>query len=262
MYYSSISSRDSQTKQLNLWSKIREIKCVLSTLLIFSLFLTGFIDEIFANNPDSLKSVQEDLLKINDAYKNTTNFSLDISYKLYRDHKNSLLVQSEKGSVQKMGNRYHSNQLGQEILFTGSVVVTVFHEHQIMKVEETNKFFPSMEYSAEFIKEILGYCEGIKPIAKNGNLKGYRFELEDYDYSSLEIFYDTTDYFLRKVVMYYETELDDEKGTYKPRLEVMYSSIQLNPVLKESDFSEKKFVIKEGERWVPSAAFKSYSISD
>jgi|GEM_PF-1911633 len=212
-------------------------------LFIAFLLLTSLAGA--TNTP--LEKAQTDFKKVNDLYKATTSYSLDIRYSVFDSHTGGNLVEQKSGKYLKHGAMSYSKVLDVETIINPKRTLIVNHEDKFMVITDTRKIelSPLQADAATLLK----LCTSIEVEEQGTSARHYTLnfsEEEEHEFSKIEIFINLSDYSLNKMILYYNQEMPLDANDYyakekKPRLEIVYKSFtpvaSFNPaVFEESTY--------------------------
>ena len=217
-----------------------------------------------------VKSAARDFLKIREAYTHTSNLSMDVVYKVFQGPESDLKLDEHTGHYVKMGD----DKLYMQLFGT----LTIRNKEVIMVKDDSTKTIlikkPSPDDSKQptiDMEKLLQVCETIETLPNEGTLSGYKlsFSKKMQEMKAIEIYFDSKSYFVQKVIIFYNTELDVKRvstsrknETFKPRLEVRYVNINANPDPSVLSFPVDKYIKKEHSKWILQPILKGYHLID
>lgn len=228
----------------------------------------------FNVNTGSSQKVEEDLKNINLAYKNNLKLTMEIEYKVFKNHFADTPLQTEKGKVVKDGNLLFYNIGSFENIKTNDYTMYIDHEDKIISIfprsqinAENLSFSRNDILSIDFIG-ILKLCKKVNyfPV---GNASGsYELELsEGAEYSKFILTFNKNSFFIEKMTMFFaqaqnldEMVVDRGQTKEKPRLEIVYSKISTKPSINKDLFSYEKYLEKRNGSLYSKVAYRDYEV--
>ena len=227
---------------------------------IFSLFLLAFfLQNVYA------QIAKEDFKKVNDAYRNTMNLSMDVTYKLYESYKSTTPKDILTGSFKKQDNNILSNLLKIETMQNTKYKIIVDAANKILVVADPQHYMNNA--ITVDIDSVLAFCSSVDYRETGQKLKVYKLNFDNifFEYNSIEIFINKYTYFLDKLTLYFRDAVsidknDPDSPKEKPRLEIAYSSVNKDPKFGKNLFSEKKYIDINDGKFTCSALYKNYQL--
>jgi hypothetical protein len=104
----------------------------------------------------------------------------------------------------------------------------------------------------------------VKEISKSEHTIILSFDERVSEYSSIQIQMDNNST-LKKVVMFYNVPIpvdpdNDKSAKAKPRVEIVYSEINMNALAGNIEADEKIYITKNKEGYSPSLKYKGYRV--
>lgn len=234
-------------------------------------FACCFVAKSYSFSGDSKnKQAEQDLLKVRTAYDNTANLSMDVLYKLYSNHTSKSILEEHKGFYCKQGKL----NLYMELYGT----LTIQNKDYLFVKDDSSKVFllaknnapASATPSSVDFEKLLSVCQSVVEIPAVDNVKGYKLLFGNSDLlqmSSIEIYFDQTTFLTKKVVLFYNSnlEVNPENGQrkyIKPRLEVNYLNINTAPTFKKEQFDFSKYLKKNATAWQIQKSYSDFELLD
>jgi len=211
------------------------------------------------------QTVAEVFKLVNSKYAQTENVSMDIKYELFANYSAALPYESSSGSYVKQGSNFCSSLLG---------ITTMQNKKYAVSVSETDKMIvvsnPDKSEKAPSIIEIdslLKRCTSTEMRKTNDGITVCVLHFEnapfcEFDRIEIEV---GTNSFVTSITLFYReavnlNETDPQLKKEKPKLVITYSNINTNPVIKADQFSEKTYIIDNGEKITGAPAYSTYRI--
>ncbi len=200
---------------------------------------------------------------INDAYMNASSCRFDIQYHVYRNASSMIPVESSSGSYYKKKQNYAWTTDNQLIIQNKLYFIMADKESKNLLVG--TPVAQSLAFMPIPLDSLIQFCSGYRLVEK-GEEKEIQlsFEYALDNVSRIDIRF-SKNMFLSRLVMYYEDFSDDEEiplVTTSPRLEMVFTAIEINGSIDDQLFSEKSFFqIKDGEI-NPAGIYKEYFLID
>lgn len=200
---------------------------------------------------------------INNAYANASSCRFDIQYHVYRNASSMIPVESTRGSYYKKKQSYVWITDTQQIMQNKVYFVMADKESKSLlvgtPVSQPLAFMPIP------LDSLMQFCSGYRVVEK-GEEKEIQlsFEYAIDNVSGIDIRFNK-DMFLSKLVMYYQDFSDDEEVplvTSSPRLEMVFTAIEINGSIEDQLFSEKPFFLVKDGIINPTEIYKEYFLID
>lgn len=215
----------------------------------------------------SLKSqtVAEVLKQVNAKYSETENLSMDMRYELFANYTAPLPYESSNGSYVKQGSYYFSSLLGITTMQNKKYSLSVSETDQMIVVSNPVKAgkAPSLVETDSLLKRCTS--TEVKKTAEGVTVCVLHFENAPFcEFDRIEIEVGTNSFITSMTLFYREAvslnESDPQLKKEKPKLVIVYSNINTSPVIKADQFSERKYIIDNGEKITGTPAYSNYRI--
>ena len=211
------------------------------------------------------QTVAEVLKEVNAKYSGTENVSMDIKYELFTNYSAVLPYESSSGSYVKQGSSYYSNLLGITTVQNKKYAVSVSESDQMIVVSNPVKTgkAPSLVETDSLLKRCTS--TEVKKTAEGVTTCILHFENAPFcEFDRIEIEVGTNSFITSMTLFYREAvnlnESDPQLKKEKPKLVISYSNINTNPVIKADQFSERTYIIDNGEKITGASAYSTYRI--
>lgn len=205
-----------------------------------------------------------DLNKVNLAYSQAKAISMNIEYNLFSSYTATTAYESSKGKFIRQNTSYYSELLGITTVQNTKHKITVSQAEKSLIL--SNPTPSNSNPSPVALDSILKICSNIKVVDLGEGKRIYQLSfstLEFFDYERIDIQLGSNQ-LIEKFVLYFRhavvlDESDQRLKKEKPRLEITYSAITLNPEVDANLFSEKKYVVALGKNgFQPTPAYTTY----
>jgi hypothetical protein len=191
---------------------------------------------------------------------------MDVSYTLFPSYTSTVPFENDKGVYMKQDNNTYSNLLGIVSLSNSRVTVTLDSNEQTIVVAdppERKKRDPNVPE----LDSLLAVCSAIEYTESEG-VKVYKLKFDKlafFEYNSIDVYIDSKTNFLSRMNLYFRVEMDlneDDRSSVKdrPRLEIVYSNIDTNPVFASGQFSESGMISIAGKKITARPAYSNYRL--
>lgn len=212
-------------------------------------------------------AITEEMKKINGSLKKYPSVKMDVSYVYYSSYSSKIPVETQKGIIKKKGDMQYWSLMGTATVVNSQYQVSIDSSYKRIFIGPKSKNSKTANLADVDFERLLKIYE--KPISvSNGKSTGLKFTCKPgihAEHKTIEIYYNKETYVVEKLVLFYTAEMpintDREDGPKdKPRLEIIFSNINLDAKLTDSDFSEKKYVQINGDQYKPQPAYKAFSL--
>lgn len=193
------------------------------------------------------ENIEADLLNINQAYQINQHYSMEIVYKVFPTHESETPIQVEKGIIKKDGYKYYS-KIGQiETLKTLEEIIVIDNESKYILLSDRhlNDDSDANDLLQMDLSKLLNDYASSKKYAINSLQQVYEINPDLGEYKKIKLFYNTKNYFIEKLELYYNHSIDDaeENSGKLPMLEITYNDINLKPVFAGNELSANKYIM-------------------
>lgn len=219
------------------------------------------------------QKASDDIIKINKALEKANSISMEMTYSVFPNHQSSVPTSVVKGNYKKMGIEYMTNLSGIVTLQNKNYQVSIDPESRNMVVA-----FPSKDknpYTIMNIDTLLSESSSVKSELIDKDSKRIRMlfteeQEEEEDevaiFERVDVIFNTNTFFFEKLIFYYgeSMSLDEEEKSpeQKPRLEVKFEKVTINPSFQANAFSEKQFFSLQGKKLICAQGYKDFKIFD
>jgi|GEM_PF-6752659 len=208
-----------------------------------------------------------ELDRVKSTYTSLKNYSMQLTIKAYKGHTSTEVADVMSGKYEVSGNRFRLTMGGTTTLKNETYLLSIddkFHEIDVAsakKDEAVQAEFMDFKKMETTLRKHQALSIKTDP---DGN-KELTFDMTKSgdEYEKIIIKYRPSGE-LVSVILFYRSPVEaygiSEK--YKARMEITYTSQNLNAVFPENYFSEKKYIQVTGQEILPQAAYKNYKIFD
>jgi hypothetical protein len=226
-------------------------------------FLIVAIGLIHVSVSFSQKNFANDIKKVNLFYHNTINFSCDISFAVYKDYKDKVPVNTERGALRKKN---------ESIYYKIGEIETVSNSTHVIVADFTSKFVSIFPASNKTNNDITGIMSGIENEIKNykvlsyvenGNTNYYEFTGADKRIEKIKVEFDRKKYFITEISYKYKTPVDisyedDAERMMVSVVSIKYFNFSFSPDANEDYFTYNRYFEKDLKNLVLKNKFKEY----
>ena len=210
---------------------------------------------------------KDDFMRINNTYQSSEEVSFKASYQAFSNHTVQTPLSTESGEVKKKGDASYSRIGSIETIVNEHYRVIVDHEDKNISVLGIKKQEGKQEkdtYPVD-LEKLLALCTKVE-FSKTGTEQGcYTIEIPEMEYKQIKLFYNTTSFFIEKIILYYSEKqnlVDGEGPQDTPRLEISYSDYTTHPDEKQLVFTYDPYLEKQNGKLVAKPAYKSYTVHE
>jgi len=206
----------------------------------------------------------KDFERVNKAYEEVNGVEMEVHYNVYETHSAVVSIDSQSGTYKKRGKDYYNSLMGVETLVENGTMITIDNKSKRMVLSPAHELRVADIGGMDMAKLLKNY-EKIEFVKKDENTKGYIVytKMENNRLDKFEFYFDVRTYLLEKLVLYYGRSIDlstdgsgDEK---KPRLEIIYSNVKVNPLFTDKEFAISTYVTI-GKKPSVTPKYKNYQL--
>lgn len=210
---------------------------------------------------ETVSKAKDDFSKLNKVFF-AEKFSVEMEYKLYENHFNTVPVETRSGYYFKSGKNDYSRIMDIETLHTPELTLVAMNEEKLITVSGPASQRMGLSVGPD---TLLRFCKQIK-FSDNQDTRKYELyfnENSSTEFNKIELSFDIKTYQLNKFIIYYnEREKILENGTLqmiKPKVEIAYKNY--NKAKGTPEFSEGKYVTKIGaNKYKSTGKYASYKV--
>ena len=224
---------------------------------------------VFAFNAESLfaQGFKDEFRMVNETYENKSKITMDIIYNAYESHESSKIVDTYKGNMIRNGASYFTKILDTETIYTDKYSFMLDKGKKQLIVANPIPFKKSNLTMVEVDESLKAYSE-VKELTETGDCKVYHFKLRDNIYSEIESFdfhINKETHLIQKAVLFYSQAMkidpnDKNAKAKKPRLEVLFLNININPAIDSSLFDYKTYISLSGKDFTLNENYNGYKL--
>lgn len=184
--------------------------------------------------------------------------SFDVTYRYYEHPSAKLCTDSMKGRFSMEGNRYRYELSGHQMVRGDQYYIVVNDLQQTLSIQKSGA--APAQYSLGLV-DSLAKLNGVsvKTLSGNNKIRGYSLSGFKGEVKQVEIWFDVASYQVQKIILQYERQ-QSENRWLEPRVMVTYNNYRTGPAADV--FSEKGFVSRVGNKWIPTDKYKNYRLID
>ncbi len=229
-------------------SKTNHTLCLLFTLL-------------FAGTNSYSQDFKADMVNMKAAYGNIKTLNLKVDVNVFVNAASDKLLAKKSTQLKKSDDNYYYEMEDMIMLLNEkySILVhkadrqIVFSNRDAKEEKKAAYSFASPGLDSTFQKHDSVLYKGT-----NAGLKRYVVYTSKALIKRTEIFINSSNYFIAKVVYYYNTE----KVSMGNKVLVEYKVVDTEPAFKSSLFSEKSFFARSGNKLIPAKEYSGYSVNE
>ena len=231
--------------------------------LILFFVVLSLADVAFSQN------MKEDIRKVNLVYDKNDKISMDIIYNAYETYESSRIADTYVGSMKRNGKNYYSKILDIETVYTDKYALVINKEKKQLIVNNPIMFNNSNVTMVDVDESFNSYSE-VKEKTETATQKVYYFKVKKNiitNVSAFDIYINKETFFVEKAVIYYAHELksnpNDANEKYKkPRLEIVFNNININPTFEAGFFDYNSYITAKGTEFKLTDTYKDYNLSN
>lgn len=232
--------------------------------IIFSCLSFLWTGLLFAQNPKS------DFSKIS-ANLMGTELLVNSEYRVYDSHLSTKALEVTYGVLKQKGALLYQQIEDLQALTNEKITLNIDTVDHLMVVSDPiKKHSLNKKNSVLDLDTFLLDYQKIEFSMISATRGKYSLVLKDgvaEDYSKYELYFDTKTFLPEKVVIFYDYPMDlqdnpEGEQELAPRLEIVFTSIVLNPGFNVSDFDEGRFLVIKGDKLIASSNYKNFRIID
>jgi hypothetical protein len=237
----------------NKFKKLTASSCRLIAVLL-SLCLLSFVS-------DDLTKVKSEIMKINQSYTKTKQYSMEVTYNVYNNYSSQKLFEQSKGYFIRSDNNYISDVLGVKTIQNDQYKLIIDSASNIILVAHPDQQFQNA--STQVIDAAIKACSSVK-YTDDTKIPSFKMFFKDElaEFSLIQIQYAKSDYFMRKLILFHTMEVEIEGLKQRPRTEILYKNIKSSAKVDSETFSEKKYIIDNKGKVQAAKAYMKYKVID
>jgi hypothetical protein len=199
------------------------------------------------------------LEKMNERYLSAKSLSMGFGVEYYASAMQGAVTTTMKGSMKYSGENYYSDAMGQIVLINKKYTVVVDKNGKTITCLENERSSGKKKDKQAVVGQpdsLWAKAAKIKLLPSTGSLKLIELSGEDPIYEKTVITLNSETMAMEQVDFYYKKI---ETGA-RPKLIVKYTNVKFDSEIGDSEFSEKKFVVKKGGDFLPAAGWEGYKI--
>jgi hypothetical protein len=208
-----------------------------------------------------------ELDKVKLRYTSLQSYSIQLTIKAYKGHVSSEIADIVHGKYEVSGSRFKLTLGSATTLRNEAYILNIddkFHEIDVSSIKKQEasqtEFIDFKKMEATLRKH---NALSLKLAADGNKVLAFDMSKSGDEYEKVIINYRPSGELL-SVILFYRSPVDAYGMTekYKARMEITYTSQNLNAVFPENYFSEKKYIRADDQQITPQPAYKNYKIFD
>jgi hypothetical protein len=213
-------------------------------------------------SPASKEELKNCMASIDRKMKSMDHYQVSITHLSYEDHSSEIVHDRSVGFYRRDRKRYHSSMMG---------VNTIQNEYLRVVIDSTNKIISigdpdaSLEQqpSPELRDLAFDRCSSILKSEQKSNGKAFKMNFPDsYSLSSCQIAEDENSLLSEIVILYNRKVKNLQHKEVRPKLKIIFSNWKISGEFSENEFSESRYVVKNGSKYQLTGAYVHYKLLD
>jgi hypothetical protein len=206
----------------------------------------------------SAQNAKEDFSRIEKVYENAGALNIYANYLLYTGYSSGTLVEQQKSHFHMSGLTTYTRMGDIETVLSPNSTVIVDHsEKTIMLSPPSAKGKIKKKYGFN-IDSVLQKYKSVDYAKMSSNEAAYTLTFQTGQFESIKMYFNTSSYFLTKVILYYRDAIDEKPfNGSRPRMEIQYDLTREESAEAEK-YSEKKFFIIVKGKYTLRPEYKKY----
>ena len=211
------------------------------------------------------ESKVKDLIRLNHEYAKRNSLQMHVVYQGYSSYTSKEPVDTQYGIVKQQGENIYYQIGTLESLHNSECNVIVDEEDKMITLLKiiSKSETPDLGQLMELVEKYAKNSTSISLVTLDNLHKEYRIVVPgNSEYSEIRIVYDYKQWFVKKMILYYDTPMSVTEGGKmdKPRLVISYKQKDVKPSFTKNEFSIDRFVKKEGDRYLGVGKYLGYKI--
>lgn len=214
------------------------------------------------------QDIKQDIIKINQTYDKQDKMAFDYEIQMFETYTSNKVYFNQKGSTKKMGNCRVQIFDDSECLITPSYAIMVDRDEKYICYTPKRTDFKDDDIGFMMnLDSISVFCKSYKFNKISENQNSYVFHMkDDYgDYEVVAVYFNSKTHFINKIVLYCDEQnvaVNNEKERLsKPRMEINYKNLDLNPKYNERDFTYQRYLVKQGSGFLVNQNYRTYELN-
>ena len=219
----------------------------------------------------------EVLSKLKKYYATKDNYSCVMELKVYTQHKEGEILQSENSKVSISGFNKRMKVGAIEIITNDNYTFQIDHQEKEFAVLKTKTTRPEGNKLSSDPTALLVNDAPVKKISQYSSIVTYEMTIGSSELEKMDITFDTSNFTIKKVILYYPTESQEYRMHYKEdgtlekiptkkklnnyRMEITYLEIK-EEAFSATYFTYDDFIIKNNNKYYPKTDYKNYKYNN
>jgi len=209
-------------------------------------------------------SGKEYLDKINANYEELNSFELELNYQLFKGHNGTEIKDEYNALVRKEDKSTYMNLYNETYVSDKKMSLVINNRERLIQIFEQRDF----KVAQEDIVNSLDQCQQIN-IQKKGDSQVISISFKPFSnapYSRVQVEVDKK-FWIKKITLYYETQMNFSTDYYHPdldvsRLEITHKKLKKNWKDREGLTDLSRYITSENGNYVGNENFAAYEIVD
>ncbi|MCD6068927.1 MAG: hypothetical protein K0S33_3753 [Bacteroidetes bacterium] len=234
-------------------------------LLLCCLVLPGLLILACSFGSSTNNEAYKELKVLNGKYRSMKEYSMDISYLTYASHSSKKVEQASNAHYVKKGKKIFMKMEKVQTLQTEEYLVVVSDADKRIFVSRPTKDVVA-ESSLDMIEKALSKSSTLSMVQQdNHKLFNIDFKAGTSPYEKMKIYENNSTHCIDKIEMLLAEPMklrpqDPKCKEEKPRMEVLFSSMQLKSDANDAQLNESSYFHKKDKGYEPAPAYKNYKL--
>jgi len=211
--------------------------------------------------PSTKAELQSSLEKLDKKMRGLANYEVNVTHLSFEDNTSDIVHDKATGFYRRDQKRYHSLMMGVETIQNENIKVVIDTAKKIIAVVNPDA---TLEHqgSPELRSIIL---DRTTSIMKSQQSQSIAFKIdfsENYSMTSCQLaMFDNS--LIKEIVMCYSKKVKNHQGKeVHPKLKIQFTGWKEDVKFPAQEFSDAKYVVKEGKQYHLTSAYKNYKLQD
>jgi len=213
------------------------------------------------------QNAKEDIKKVNESYVKHKDLSMGITYNVFAAYDDNVPMETSAGSYNQHGNARYNRLNEIESVQNSDFSLVIDHDEKMIVIGNPIKFNPGKIMLLD-LDSALSMYSSVKYIDNNVSQKGYSMVFKPTaasEYDKVDMYFNAKTYLVERMVFYYRDKVQLKKTNQdapeeKPKLEIIFSKISVEPVSDFKFYSAGRFVDKKNGKYVGVGECSSYKV--
>lgn len=190
-------------------------------------------------------------------FEDAENLELKVVVKVFDDQSDKPL-QEQNIQIKKRGKEFFYVLDDISMLLNDRYLITVDHQNRTLsyKTRSVDEVITENPLAKLNMDSVLNLVEDPELVRKSGDILQFIMQQKTGEIKTLNVWVDQSVPRITSLSYYYKSR--DSKADY--RVKIDYPLLNNNPVFDRKVFSEKQFLTREGDSFVPAQKYRDYSV--